>query len=49
WDDAAQAYARLREAGLLVRDFRGYDGLGPVLRLTVGSPAQNDRMLEVLS
>ena len=49
WDDAAPAYARLREAGLLVRDFRGYDGLGSVLRLTVGSPAQNDRMLEVLS
>ena len=49
WCDAAEVYARLRAAGLLVRDFRGYDGLGPVLRLTVGSPAENDRMLEVLA
>lgn len=49
WQDAADALARLRAAGLLVRDFRGYDGLGQVLRLTVGSPEQNDRMLEALS
>lgn len=49
WRDAADALARLRAAGLLVRDFRGYDGLGQALRLTVGSPAQNDRMLEVLA
>lgn len=49
WTDAADALARLRAAGLLVRDFRGYDGLGQALRLTVGSPAQNDRMLEVLA
>ena len=49
WRDAGDALARLRAAGLLVRDFRGYDGLGQALRLTVGSPAQNDRMLEVLA
>lgn len=49
WRDAADPLARLRAAGLLVRDFRGYDGLGQSLRLTVGSPAQNDRMLEVLA
>lgn len=49
WHDAGDALARLRAAGLLVRDFRGYDGLGQTLRLTVGSPDENDRMLEVLS
>jgi histidinol-phosphate aminotransferase len=49
WRDAAEALARLRAAGLLVRDFRGYGGLGQALRLTVGSPEQNDRMLEVLA
>jgi histidinol-phosphate aminotransferase len=49
WRDAAEALTRLRAAGLLVRDFRGYGGLGQALRLTVGSPEQNDRMLEVLA
>jgi histidinol-phosphate aminotransferase len=49
FQDAADALARLRAAGVLVRDFRGYDGLGQALRLTIGSPEQNDRMLEVLS
>jgi histidinol-phosphate aminotransferase len=49
FQDAADALERLRAAGVLVRDFRGYDGLAQALRLTVGSPDQNDRMLEVLS
>ena len=49
WRDAADALARLRAAGLVVRDFRAYDGLGQALRLTVGTPAENDRMLEVLA
>lgn len=49
WHDAADALAKLRATGLLVRDFRGYDGLGQALRLTVGSPEQNDRMLETLA
>lgn len=49
WRDAAAPLARLRAAGLLVRDFRGYDGLGQTLRLTVGTPEQNDRMLEALA
>lgn len=44
--DAAAALARAREARLLVRDARGYLGLGRALRITVGTPEQNDRLLE---
>jgi histidinol-phosphate aminotransferase len=32
-------------AGLLVRDVRGYPGLSRCLRITIGSPDQNDRLL----
>jgi histidinol-phosphate aminotransferase len=44
--DAAAALARAREARLLVRDARGYPGLGRALRVTVGTPEQNRRLLE---
>lgn len=44
--DAGAALARGREAGLLVRDARGYPGLGRALRITVGTPEQNGRLLE---
>ena len=44
--DAATALARAREACLLVRDARGYPGLGRALRVTVGAPEQNGRLLE---
>jgi histidinol-phosphate aminotransferase len=46
FDDAGAALARGREARLLVRDARGYPGLGRALRVTVGTPEQNDRLLE---
>jgi histidinol-phosphate aminotransferase len=49
FEDAGAALARAREAGLLVRDARGYPGLGRTLRVTVGTPAQNDRLLEAWS
>ncbi len=45
-DDAGAALARGREARLLVRDARGYPGLGRALRITVGTPEQNGRLLE---
>jgi histidinol-phosphate aminotransferase len=45
-DDAGDALARAREARLLVRDARGYPGLGRALRVTVGTPEQNGRLLE---
>lgn len=44
--DAGTALARAREARLLVRDARGYPGLGRALRITVGTPEQNGRLLE---
>jgi histidinol-phosphate aminotransferase len=46
FDDAGAALARGREAHLLVRDARGYPGLGRALRITVGTPEQNGRLLE---
>jgi histidinol-phosphate aminotransferase len=49
FDDAAAALARGREARLLVRDARGYPGLGRALRITVGTPEQNGRLLEAWS
>lgn len=46
--DPALALARSRGAHLLIRDVRGYPGLGRCLRITVGSPEQNHRLLEAL-
>jgi histidinol-phosphate aminotransferase len=46
--DAPLALARARGARLLIRDVRGYPGLGRCLRITVGSPEQNTRLLEAL-
>lgn len=44
--DAAGALERARAARLLVRDARGYPGLEDALRITVGTPEENDRLLE---
>ncbi|MGA7537212.1 MAG: histidinol-phosphate transaminase [Steroidobacteraceae bacterium] len=46
FEDAGAALLRAREAHLLVRDARGYPGLGQALRVTVGTPEQNGRLLE---
>ena len=46
FEDAGAALTRAREARLLVRDARGYPGLGQALRITVGTPEQNNRLLE---
>jgi histidinol-phosphate aminotransferase len=46
FNDAATALQLARDTGLLVRDARGYPGLGQALRITVGSQAQNNRLLE---
>lgn len=46
--DSPLALARARGAHLLIRDVRGYPGLGRCLRITVGSPEQNNRLLEAL-
>lgn len=46
--DAGAALAAARSARLLVRDLRSQPGLGKALRITVGSVAQNDRLLQAL-
>ena len=46
FEDTGAALVRAREARLLVRDARGYPGLGRALRITVGTPEQNGRLLE---
>ena len=48
FDDPALALARSRGAHLLIRDVRGYPGLGRCLRISVGSPDQNQRLLDSL-
>lgn len=47
--DAADALRRTHDAGLLVRDFRSSPGLTRALRISVGTPEQNDRLLASLS
>lgn len=47
--DAAAAVERTRAAGLLLRDFRRTNGLERALRITIGSPEQNDRLLRSLA
>ena len=43
------AMARVQGAQLLVRDFSGRPGLGQALRITVGSPEQNDQLIRSLA
>lgn len=46
--DAAAAWQRAHAAGLLVRDLRSTPGLARALRISIGSPEQNDRLLASL-
>jgi histidinol-phosphate aminotransferase len=43
--DAQRFLAAGKRAGLLVRDFSGYPGLARCLRISVGTPEQNSRLL----
>ncbi len=45
-EDAGRGLSRARGAGLLVRDVRCFPGLTDALRVTVGTPEQNERLLE---
>lgn len=47
--DAARALQRAHAAGVLVRDFRSTRGLQSALRITIGSPGQNDLLLASLT
>jgi len=49
FDDANAAYQRLLAAGIVVRDIRRYAQLGDALRITIGSPEENDRVLHILN
>lgn len=46
--DAPRALARTHAAGLLVRDFSGQAALAGTLRITIGEPGQNDRLIASL-
>ena len=46
--DARRALEAGKSAGLLVRDFSAAPGLANCLRISVGTPEQNDRLLSAL-
>jgi histidinol-phosphate aminotransferase len=48
FNDAGRVYQRLHVAGIVVRDVRHYPGLGDALRITIGAPQENARVLAVL-
>jgi histidinol-phosphate aminotransferase len=48
--DAPRAFEGLRQRGILVRNFHGsHPLLDNCLRLTVGTPEENDRMTQALA
>jgi len=49
FDDAQAAFDALLAAGVVVRDMRAVPGLGDALRISIGTPAQNDRVLAALA
>jgi histidinol-phosphate aminotransferase len=48
FDDAGTVYQRLFMAGIVVRDIRRYPNLKDALRITIGTPEENARVLTVL-
>ena len=49
FDDAAGAYQRLLDCGVVVRNLAAYPRLGGFLRISIGTPQENTRLLETLS
>ena len=49
FDAPDQAFAAMQRAGLLVRDQRRQPGLANALRITIGTPEQNDRLIRSLA
>lgn len=47
--EVERAFAALLDAGVVVRDMRGYARLGDALRISLGTPEQNDRVLAALA
>lgn len=48
FQDAESAFRALLSAGVVVRDQRAAPQLGDALRITIGSPEQNDRVISAL-
>lgn len=48
FEDAGTAFAALLADGVVVRDLRRYPRLGDALRITIGTPAENDCVLTAL-
>jgi histidinol-phosphate aminotransferase len=48
FDDAGTVYQRLLQTGIVVRDIRRYPNLKDALRITIGTPEENARVLAVL-
>ena len=46
--DAARVSGRIAASGILVKDFRGQPALSDCLRINVGRPAENERLITVL-
>ncbi len=46
--DAESAFVRLLAVGVVVRDMRAVPGLADALRISIGSPAENDALLSAL-
>jgi histidinol-phosphate aminotransferase len=49
FDDAGAVYRRLFDAGIVVRDVRRYPGLDDALRITIGTPTENEQLLAALA
>ena len=49
FDDAQAAFDALLEAGVVVRDMRATPGLADALRISIGTPEQNQRVLASLA
>ncbi len=47
--DADEVFARLIEAGIVVRDMRATTGLDDALRITIGNPDQNSRVIGAIA
>lgn len=47
--DAQSALDQLLRSRIVVRDMRAHAGLGDALRITIGTPWQNDRVIEALN
>jgi histidinol-phosphate aminotransferase len=48
-EDVERAFVALLAADVVVRDMRGYARLGDALRISLGTPEQNDRVVAVLA